>query len=119
LATIRETWQQFNYVLDPHTAVGLGTARALASSNSPGTLQIVLSTAHPAKFSEAVTKVLNTDPQFNFENDVLPKEFVGLLERERKVIDVHSPDVEEVKKVIVNATVLSRNVDSVSGVASV
>ena len=37
---------------------------------------------------------------FNFESDVLPKEFKGLLERERRVIDVEKPDVNLVKAVI-------------------
>ena len=83
---------------------GTSTYRSHFSSSPSGTVQIALSTAHPAKFSEAVTKVLHTDPQFDFEKMVLPKEFIGLLERERKVIDVDSTDVEAVKKVIIEAT---------------
>ena len=39
-------------------------------------------------------------PSFDFERDVLPPEFKGLLERERRVIDVEGADVELVKKVI-------------------
>ena len=39
-------------------------------------------------------------PAFNFERDVPPPEFKGLLERERRVIDVEAADVELVKKVI-------------------
>ena len=60
----------------------------------------MLSTAHPAKFSEAVTRALQDSPSFNFERDVLPVEFKGLLERERRVIDVEAPEVDLVKKVI-------------------
>jgi threonine synthase len=60
----------------------------------------VLSTAHPAKFSEAVTKALSEQQSFNFEQDVLPQEFRGLLEKERKVIDVDEPNQELVKNVI-------------------
>ncbi len=66
----------------------------------PNVRQIVLSTAHPAKFSEAVTRALQGSPSFDFERDVLPAEFKGLLERERRVIDVEAPDVELVKRVI-------------------
>jgi threonine synthase len=62
--------------------------------------QIILSTAHPAKFSEAVTRALGEYPEFHFEKDVLPDDFKGLLKKERKVIDVDSPTVEAVKKVI-------------------
>lgn len=64
------------------------------------TVQIVLSTAHPAKFNEAVTSALSSFPNFNFERDVLPKEFEGLLEKEKRVIDVEKADVGLVKAVI-------------------
>ncbi|THG95105.1 hypothetical protein EW026_g6486 [Hermanssonia centrifuga] len=89
-----------SYVADPHTAVGLAAARRIALQNKPSTVQIVLSTAHPAKFSEAVTRALQGSSRFNFERDVLPREFKGLLDKERRVIDVESPDVELVKQVI-------------------
>ena len=61
---------------------------------------MVLSTAHPAKFSEAVTKALSTSRGFDFERDVLPQEFRGLLEMEKRVVDVDEPSKEQVKKVI-------------------
>jgi threonine synthase len=60
----------------------------------------MLSTAHPAKFSEAVNLALQNHPNFNFEQDVLPTEFVGLLEKKRNVIDVPQPDIDLVKAVI-------------------
>jgi threonine synthase len=60
----------------------------------------VLSTAHPAKFSEAVTRALSGQQNFDFEQDVLPQDFRGLLEKERKVIDVDEPNQELVKNVI-------------------
>jgi len=68
--------------------------------SSPSVVQVVLSTAHPAKFSEAVTKALSEKQNFNFERDVLPQEFRGLLEKERNVIDVDEPREELVKNVI-------------------
>lgn len=68
--------------------------------SSPSTHQIVLSTAHPAKFSEAVSKALSQSANFNFERDVFPQEFKGLLEKERRVVDVPRPEVDLVKEVI-------------------
>lgn len=68
--------------------------------SSPHTVQVVLSTAHPAKFSEAVTRALAHSPKFSFERDVLPTEFHGLLEKERRVIDVEAPEIALVKEVI-------------------
>ncbi|KAI0372517.1 tryptophan synthase beta subunit-like PLP-dependent enzyme [Pilatotrama ljubarskyi] len=101
LETIRYYFESdAHYIADPHTAVGLCAARTVASQNPPRTRQIVLSTAHPAKFSEAVTRALQRSPSFDFERDVLPPEFKGLLERERRVIDVEAPRVELVKQVI-------------------
>lgn len=70
------------------------------TSSSSDTVQIVLSTAHPAKFSEAVTRALNDSPTFDFARDVMPEEFKGLLEKEKRVIDVEAPSAELVKNVI-------------------
>ncbi|KAL7284579.1 hypothetical protein ACG7TL_001872 [Trametes sanguinea] len=101
LETIKYYFEsEAHYIADPHTAVGLCAARRVAPQNPPQTRQIVLSTAHPAKFSEAVTRALQGSPSFNFERDVLPTEFKGLLERERRVIDVEAAQVDLVKKVI-------------------
>jgi threonine synthase len=74
--------------------------RSKSCISSPNTVQIILSTAHPAKFSEAVTTALRMSPTFNFKRDVLPPEFVGLLEKKKRVIDVERPDVGLVKSVI-------------------
>ena len=48
--TIKNVYQQFGYIADPHTAVGLAAAMK-DTSRSP---KIVLATAHPAKFKEIV-----------------------------------------------------------------
>ncbi len=52
VATIAEVWKSSDYLLDPHSAIGLNAARARRESQS--TPMISLATAHPAKFSEAV-----------------------------------------------------------------
>jgi len=43
---------------------------------------------------------LRSSPHFIFERDVLPEEFRGLLDKEKRVIDVENPDVELVKEAI-------------------
>ncbi|KAM0790020.1 threonine synthase [Microbotryomycetes sp. NB124-2] len=102
-----ETIQQYfrsqskygSYVADPHTAVGLAVAQRVAKQNAPNVVQIVLSTAHPAKFNDAVSSALSSDSSFDFKRDVLPKEFEGLLDKERKVLDSdNSP--EAVKEIV-------------------
>lgn len=86
------------YLIDPHTAVGFHTANRVLPNNHQDVHQIVLSTAHPAKFSEAVTSSLSSaQVAFDFERDVLPPEMHGLLEKERRVEDVtlaQAADVE-------------------------
>ncbi|KAI0031521.1 tryptophan synthase beta subunit-like PLP-dependent enzyme [Vararia minispora EC-137] len=101
LGTIRQYFEgRLSYVADPHTAVGLTAAGLVAGQNSALTVQIVLATAHPAKFSEAVTRALASAADFDFDRDVQPPEFKGLLERPRRVIGVDAPKVDLVKEVI-------------------
>jgi len=100
LDTILDTFINFKYVADPHTSVGLHVAKSISSRNSLEIIQVILSTAHPAKFSEAVTTALQEIEDFHFQNDVLPKEFVGLLEKEKRVVIVDTPTSEAVKEVI-------------------
>ncbi|MEE4302004.1 MAG: threonine synthase [Pseudomonadales bacterium] len=57
LATIREFWEAHEYLLDPHTAVGVAVGRALRT-DAP---LICLATAHPAKFPESVEKAVGED----------------------------------------------------------
>lgn len=57
MAAIKEAYEQYNYLPDPHGAVGyLSLQRYL--ENHPGQKGIFLETAHPAKFPEAVEKVI-------------------------------------------------------------
>lgn len=94
-ATILEyfTAKPASYLIDPHTAVGFHAANRIKSANAPDVQQIVLSTAHPAKFAEAVTTSLESaSVPFDFEKDVLPPEMVGLLKKERRVEEVRLAD---------------------------
>jgi len=59
LETIRNFYSETGYVLDPHTACGIA-----AAYNAPAEIPyICLSTAHPAKFPEAVNKAIGKDPE--------------------------------------------------------
>ena len=61
LATIRDTFQKTGYVLDPHTAVGVNAAKSLETDLHVSPI-VCLSTAHPAKFPEAVKKAIGKEP---------------------------------------------------------
>jgi threonine synthase len=59
LATIRDTWQRHQDMIDTHTADGLKVGREL---RQPGVPMIVLETALPAKFAETIQEALGREP---------------------------------------------------------
>ena len=78
---IRSVYDLYNYVIDPHTAVAYGCYRKYQNElnqekNNIKTL--ILSTAHPMKFSKTVSKVFGCD----FDDE---KQAVEFLEKELKV----------------------------------
>ncbi len=72
-SVIREVFDSQGYLLDPHTAIGLKAAQLC--KNDDVTPMIALATAHPVKFSEAITKAGLAMP-------ALPQHLSDLLERE-------------------------------------
>jgi threonine synthase len=79
--TIREVFEQHNYLLDPHGAVGyLALQKYLAGSESKG---IFLETAHPVKFPAAVVSVTG-------EVIEVPESIAAIMELEKKSIMMHA-----------------------------
>lgn len=72
--TISSFYQEFNYVLDPHTAVGV---KAAQEHQSPGIPMICLATAHPAKFGEVVATAIGRAPE-------IPAAIAALADREAR-----------------------------------
>ncbi|MBT4833047.1 MAG: threonine synthase [Porticoccaceae bacterium] len=73
---IRDTYADCDYLLDPHTAIGLEAARQCRSNVE--TPMITLATAHPAKFPDAVKQAgYPQDPE-------LPPHMANLFEREEQ-----------------------------------
>jgi threonine synthase len=70
---MRSVLDTTGYLLDPHTAVGVVASNAQLD-NDPSTPSIVLATAHPAKFPDAVKKATGIHP-------ALPPHLADLLER--------------------------------------
>ena len=71
---IRETYQDSDYLLDPHTSIGLAAARECRKSLD--TPMVTLATAHPAKFPDAVKAAgYPKDPE-------LPDHLADLFERD-------------------------------------
>jgi threonine synthase len=61
---VQSAWQGAQQIIDPHTAIGLAAAQALAATGAlPADVPIVtLATAHPAKFPDAVERAIGTRP---------------------------------------------------------
>lgn len=59
LKTMKDFYTQTDYILDPHTAVGVAAAQKLHCASRP---MICLATAHPAKFADAVLRAIGIDP---------------------------------------------------------
>jgi threonine synthase len=86
LKTIELVYKKFNVVLDPHSAIGYG---AFDKVNISGN-NIVLATAHPCKFPDAIKNAIDLNAE-------LPKELMYILDEKEnyKIID---NNVDEVKK---------------------
>jgi threonine synthase len=82
-AMIRATLDKAGYLLDPHTAVGMVAARKVKAD--PAVPTVVLSTAHPAKFPDAVEAASGTRP-------ALPAWLGDLMEREERMAHLPADD---------------------------
>lgn len=92
---IRKTYDEFNYVADPHTAVGLLAADQYRKDFDDTTPQIVLSTAHPSKFSDVVENEINSKV-------TIPERLADATRLDEKSIPMSS-GYSELKTVLLNA----------------
>jgi len=72
---IQRTYAASGYLLEPHTACGVIAAGKQHASLTP---EVILATAHPAKFAEAMSAIMG-------QATVLPDRLAHLLKREEKV----------------------------------
>ncbi len=76
LAAIADCLKRFGETIDPHTAVGYAVAQH--HRRDPAIPMVVLATAHPAKFPDAVEKAIGVRP-------ALPARLGDLLDRTERV----------------------------------
>ena len=88
-ATMREVYEKYGYILDPHGAVGY---RAIADDGRKG---IFLETAHPVKF-DSVEQILGT-------SGAMPEGIKELFKKEKESMQISS-DYEELRAIIEKAT---------------
>jgi threonine synthase len=76
-ATMKSVYEKYNYVADPHTAVGLQVAEQATKNETC----VVMSTAHPAKFKADVEQILGI-------NITLPKQLNDLLNKPQQQMNI-------------------------------
>ena len=89
---IRNTYEESNYLLDPHTATGVRASNNLESKDE---LVVTMATAHPAKFGEAID---GASPGHDLN---IPKRLNIVFDKEESY-EVLSEDYEEVKQLILS-----------------
>lgn len=86
LAQISSFYTSTNYILDPHTAVGIKAGIELSDPDIP---LVCLATAHPAKFGEAVDQAIGCQPP-------IPQSLEGIGQRPRRC-DIVDAETEPIK----------------------
>ena len=86
---ILQYYTEYNITLDPHTAVGVACGKKQTIAND---ILVTLSTAHPAKFKETVSKIIS--------NDSFITEKVRNLDTMEENMMIANNNVEEIKSII-------------------
>ena len=88
LNVIKEVYEKHMIILDPHSAIGFGVLNKVKLEGN----SIVLATAHPCKFPDAINSSINIKPS-------LPEKLKHILD-EKENYDVISNNLDEIKKYI-------------------
>ena len=85
--TITSFYKDQDYVLDPHTAIGVKAAQQFKAVGVP---MVCLATAHPAKFGKVVEDSIGTPPQ-------IPESLVGITDKPSRceVMDADKKLIQE------------------------
>ena len=93
VAEMRGVYERTGRQIDPHTAVGLAAARECRSGGDP---VVVLATAHPAKFPDAVERATGRRPS-------LPAHLADLHAREERCVTMAKDTARLTDYVLANA----------------
>ena len=85
LNIIKNVHTKFNMILDPHTAIGYGAFDKVKLEGN----NIVLATAHPCKFPDAIEKAINIKSE-------LPNELLYILD-EKENYDIVENNLDKIK----------------------
>ena len=86
LNTIKTVYEKFNIILDPHSAIGYGAFDKVDLKGN----NVVLATAHPCKFPDAIEKAINLKAE-------LPNELAFVLD-EKENYDIIDNNLNKIKQ---------------------
>ena len=90
LNTIKDFYEKYNIIIDPHTAIGVGAVKKLDISES-----VILATAHPCKFPIAIDKAIS-------KTEKLP-DSIDYIHNKQEKFKVISNDLKKVKNYIIKS----------------
>jgi len=88
-ASIKELFTKYDYVADPHGAVGYAALKDYLSEFPGNYNSIILETAHPAKFSDIVEKIIGKEVN-------MPDRLAQCMKKDKRSIKISS-DFEDFK----------------------
>ena len=88
LEIIKNYENEFNFILDPHTATAVGAANKINNSSDT----VILGTAHPYKFLETIKQATGKEVE-------PPKQFLNILDKKEKY-DILENNILEIKNYI-------------------
>jgi len=93
LEIIKKYENQFNFILDPHTATAVGASKKINSNSNT----VILGTAHPYKFLETIKQATGKEVK-------PPRQFLKLLDKKEKydILDNNTSKIKDyiLKKII-------------------
>ena len=88
LDTIKEVFEKYKIILDPHSAIGFGALKKIKLKGN----NVVLATAHPSKFPEAINNSISIKPS-------LPDKLKYVLD-EKENYDIVPNNLDKIKQYI-------------------
>jgi len=89
---LKEIYNEYSYIADPHGAVGYLGAKLFLEKN-PDVHCVFLETAHPTKFLDVVEETIR-------ENIDLPKQILKVMNKKKKAVEIETYD--ELKLFLLN-----------------
>ncbi|AFN74374.1 threonine synthase [Melioribacter roseus P3M-2] len=93
---IREVYEKYGYIIDPHGAVGYMAVRDYETVSAAAKFnKVILETAHPAKFKDVIEDELGIEVE-------VPERLAACLNKQKKSVRLSS-DYEELKEFLLGA----------------